>query len=280
MSLFTAVFFQFTAVPFTRKMLDVAKELSIIRDIWAIVAILSIMHILRPYSSTHPKRLWVQHCSRDICDASKCNVDSGLWITAFDGLGLDPLRSTEIKKFDGRYDAPPCDANDGGCYSRYPWSYPVAQLMRDSFFIPISPPDIPSDLKLTMNITTKFDGNKRIQAVITGPSHLRLILRDGSGGSRLLCWELFEGNGCIEPPPPREDGTRYTQLICGFGDQSCTFRVSMLLSGRSPVELTAHADYVTLTSSTELQHFRMSLPLWSRGAEWTNFASSLVSKFA
>lgn len=280
-SLFTFVFFQHILVPYTRRSHDEQKSAAAFRPVlFATVIILGTAYFLPPYTSSHPKRLWVQHCTREFCDSLRCRVDSGLWVTAFDGRGLAPLRSTGIKKLDGRYDAPPCNPGDGACYALYPWSYPVGDVMRDSFFIPASPPDIPPHQRLSLNVSSSFDGNKRVLAVLRGSHIMRLVIRDGKGGGRLICWEVLEGGGCTKPPPPREDGSRYTQLLCGDVDENCVFQISMTFAGSDPVELTAHADYVTLTKTPELEQFRSSLPIWSTGAEWTNFASALVSKIA
>lgn len=91
-------------------------------------------------------------------------------------------------------------------------SYPVAHLMGNSLYISSSPPAlIPDALALNMTLISEpglpFNSRRSITVYISGPTHLRLIVRDGQGGSRIVCWSLNGGN-CISPPSARFDGSR------------------------------------------------------------------------
>jgi hypothetical protein len=213
-----------------------------------------------------------------------CEHDSGLWISAFDGLGLAPLASAG-ERFDGRYAAPACSSSDGACYARFPWSYPVAHLIRESMYIPRAAAVVPVESALNLTLTSRplESGRRRIIIELRGPSHLRLVLRDGAEGRRLLCWAVAEDGqrteDCQPPPAARFDGSRYMSLVYG-GKGSCVFRVLLEVLGAAPVEVTAHADFVTITRTPELEELRAALPTWAKRGEWTNFASSLITRTA
>lgn len=67
------------------------------------------------------------------------------------------------------------------------------------------------------------------------------------------------------------------QLICGQHGEVCRFSIRLEVLGKEKIELTAHADYTAISNTAELLRVRSLLPNWASGAEWTNFASSLVS---
>ena len=113
--------------------------------------------------------------------------------------------------------------------------------------------------------------------MVSGPPHLRVILRDGARGSRLVCWGLAD-QPCAPASPARFDGARYMQLSCGAPDERCAFALRLEVRGTGPIEVTAHADYLSLTSTRALDAVRAALPAWARGAEWTNYTSMLVSR--
>lgn len=105
-----------------------------------------------------------------------------------------------------------CEVTSGDCYLRFPWYFPVSEVLRQNVFIPApcySSSDVRGqDLQLIMS-TAPFTGAggddaavsssvgggvgkklRMVRIVLYGPSHMNLIIRDNSGGSRVKRWSL------------------------------------------------------------------------------------------
>lgn len=111
-----------------------------------------------------------------------------------------------------------CDVASGDCYLRFPWYFPVSEVLRQNVFIPVpcySSSDVQrgQDLQLILSsapFTSTDDGHgngdaaaaavggvesklRMVRVVLHGPSHMNLIIRDNSSGSRLKRWSYFGG---------------------------------------------------------------------------------------
>ena len=113
---------------------------------------------LSPYSTTVPKRLWVQHVERTIesLDGTR-HYDHGLWISAMDKQGLLPLQQAGISQaLDSKnLKAASCDRFNGDCYMKFPWYFPVADGIRDSMYIPTAEPPRPLSPTFQFSLSSK-----------------------------------------------------------------------------------------------------------------------------
>lgn len=105
-----------------------------------------------------------------------------------------------------------CDVASGDCYLRFPWYFPVSEVLRQNMFIPTpcySSDDVRGqDLQLILS-SAPFTGTdddaavssattmgsvgrklRMVRVVLYGPSHMNLIIRDNSSGTRLKRWSF------------------------------------------------------------------------------------------
>ena len=132
--------------------------------------------------------------------------------------GMSPFRGGHIDSLsDGRNEHnAACDVASGDCYLRFPWYFPVSEVLRQNVFIPTpcySSSDVRGqDLQLILS-SAPFTGTiddtaassatdtmgsvgrklRIVRVVLYGPSHMNLIIRDNSSGTRLKRWS-FEGD--------------------------------------------------------------------------------------
>jgi hypothetical protein len=274
---------------------------------------------LNSYSASRPKRLWVQHVYRERSAIDNTVVvDSGMWVSAFDSRGLAPFSNFAVtsgvdpatQNLFQLHNAPCNLATGGECYFNYPWYFPVADAIQDSVYIPTTkPPDLNGKNKLRLTLISKSQSNisssrfpqRVIEVSVEGPSHMALVINDGSYGKRILRWDLSEGelshqdttsgdfdfpssagnnaDKMVIPSLPRSEGIHYFQI--GFGlcsSNICRKTIKLEVRGVEPVHVAAYGHYVDVDDS-EISRFISKLPVWARGAEWTNFPSLLVSKY-
>jgi hypothetical protein len=310
------------------------------------VLIVSLALLLQPYSTTRPKRLWIQHISREIHHRERGapSLDHGLWVAGFDATGLDPIMSAldsvpyhrnqmsprlaNLASLSAR-DSYSCDGWSGDCYFLFPFSFPVAEALQDFLYIPrpsepppdcsqapnklsldislissalLSPQDkqtIPSTQLELLSYPPHTEMTRRILCVtLTGSSHMTLILRELEG-AHLLRWAFIQEDrdatqssasatpGADEwhdsSVAARPDGVFYLQI--GFGICSgniCKQRIYLETideeKGVSKLEVAAYAHYMEGRDET-LDRFIGELPDWARGAEWSQYQSSLIVKY-
>jgi hypothetical protein len=148
-----------------------------------VALVFSLTLLLQPYSSTHPKRLWIQHISREIHHPDRTTpfLDHGLWVAGFDATGLDPIMPA-IASTDAPYhrnhlsprlanlipvsrpddNLYSCDGWSGDCYFLFPYSFPVAEALQDFIYLPrasdpppdISQPTTPNKLLLDISLVS------------------------------------------------------------------------------------------------------------------------------
>jgi hypothetical protein len=272
------------------------------------------------YSDQHPKRLWIHHLERDLAGIGS-NSDSGLWITGFDGRGVSPvvndlvgstvlgrhdnvhyLRGGNLEKNFGKGNGFDCNMFSGDCYIYWPFYFPVSDALMSAVYIPQDPPvfsgksidesDKPFSLT-AISDNSLPDNKRRISVVLTGPSHLTLIVRDNSNGLRIVQWGYGQSTEGISntkfmnqdlpmsvPPPVRFEGIHYIQIGFGICKQQCVFRLEMIVDGNENVELSAYGHYVLMRDTNELKKLTSALPEWSVGAEWTFFVSKVIATYA
>jgi hypothetical protein len=210
-----------------------------------------------------------------------------------------------------------CNGFSGDCYFRYPYSFPVAEALQDFVFIPYDkPPEMmqyPNKLTLDLSVLSvtpilreelperqslrslpKSSGlQKRIISVIlTGSSHMALVLRE-LPGSNLIRWSfpsdvdrevssLKESEWQDSSLVNRPDGVYYIQI--GFGMcpmDICKQRILLETieeSKDSKLEIAAYSHYMD-GRDAPIQEFIKGLPEWSKGAEWSQYQSSLIVKY-
>ena len=283
-----------------------------------------------PYSDSRPKRLWVHHIDRDLTDRGEGN-DSGLWVVGFDALGLSPISDSEYispqlsglhrtSSFrgtwfpdDSRKDLTSrptvqesrqgfnCAIMSAECYLYWPYYYPVAEVLRDAFYIPAKPPLLKGGsgdestkiFSLSATSGEILNGKRFVEIFLSGPSHLTLVLRDNDYGKRIISWGTVQTteessksefiNKRIElskPPTSRLDGSHYLQIGFGSCTGSCLMRMRLEIEGTDNIDVTAYGHYVLVRSTEELTQLAKELPSWARGAEWTYFVSKLISTTA
>lgn len=277
------------------------------------------------YSSERPKRLWIQHVWRDITlsDGSVHN-DHGLWVNAFDSRGLSPFRSffseantqdavveMQGNVLDGRFrDQTVCNYENGECYFSFPWYFPVADILRESVYVPTThPPLISKTQKMRLNtVSTSIslptytlsrlglskNTDLRIVTIsLTGPSHMAIVIDDKHRGTRIVQWDLSDDTlsstnasavlrHMAPPPEPRFEGVHF--ITVGFGmctspvGNLCSKTIRVLVKGAQHIHVAAYGHYIDVPD-TDITRFVKSLPAWSKGAEWTNFPSLMTSKY-
>lgn len=271
------------------------------------------------YSTQRPKRLWLQHVERFI-DSTKDGVetsahDHGIWVSAFDGQGLDPLASLPHTQLQPKYRGnAACTVADGDCFMSFPWYFPVTETIRDSMYIPTKTPPTQrnsrSNLQLllsTENLSAdaRNEGDYRfVDITVIGSSHMALVIKDNARGNRVVAWNLknmhdvsdshgavnpksiseavgaFKEQDMVTPNPPRSEGVYYVQI--GFGlcpGDVCSKVIRLKVKGSSPVEFSAYSHYVdTWEQDESLQQFHQGLPKWAQNAYFTQFPSVLVRK--
>lgn len=181
------------------------------------------------YSAQRPKRLWVQHIDRTIERTVDGKVtsshDHGIWVSAFDGQGLDPLLDLHHSQIQDKHHAKAeCTVTNGDCSMEFPWYFPVPDAVRDSMFIPTQTPPVPknkkSRLQLLLTSTTLSIGEtsgsihdppqtltralkskekevevyRYIDITLVGSTHMALVIRDRKAGSRIISWDLHNMN--------------------------------------------------------------------------------------
>ena len=211
------------------------------------------------YSADRPKRLWIQHVTREyrnipakeragyftLLPSSSSTThnekhsqqdgvakDYGLWVIAFDSQGFHPIDSyilsyyqehgqgqgqshshgegKSMHDYHNAYQKVQCDASNGQCYTQFPWYFPVAENLRDSYYLPTQQPPLLSEEesfqllvsshKLVGSGQGKKNKNKNtrlIEIVLIGPSHMHLVLRNSPPSQvplkdRLVRWYLNE----------------------------------------------------------------------------------------
>lgn len=207
------------------------------------IVLLTLFYLLwntSAYSDQRPKRLWIQHVHREYRNiplsdrkhytsllsattsspsSSKSHdvSDYGLWVIAFDSQGFNPIQKyinqflhlhhPQENNHEGgkNFQKVSCDVSNGDCYMQFPWYFPVADALRDSYYLATNePPQIPKDQQFHLYVsshpltTTK---TRLIEIVLIGPSHIHLVLRNSpqSGKTttktikdRLVRWHLNE----------------------------------------------------------------------------------------
>lgn len=284
------------------------------------------------YSLSRPKRLWIHHLERDL-SGLKEGKDSGVWVVGFDGQGLAPLLAQK-GRLDGRHytssfrgtwltprseGSEPimtpvdythhgkgfnCAVMDGECYIYWPYYFPVAEALRESFYLPAAPPKLigsgieESNREFSLTATAKSSAvpagsTRRISIMLTGPAHQMLIIRDRYGGSRVLRWGFIQTTSLAmhpnfreqdiplrKAPVPRPDGVYYIQIGFGICQGSCAFRMELEVENDEKVEISAYGHYVLARNTPELIGLTAELPAWSVGAEWTYFVSKVIATSA
>lgn len=280
------------------------------------------------YSESRPKRLWVHHLERDLTGRGE-GTDMGLWIVGFDAQGLSPISAADsAKRLDGRYRTSSfrgswlsgdvkstdlvswpgtdehrkgfnCGFLNGECYLYWPYYFPVAEVLRDAFYIPTKGPVFKSGsadesskiFTMTAKTNELNNGIRIIEIFMSGPSHLTLVLRDNHRGNRILRWGVLQSTeeetkkafmlrdvGLAAAPSARWlDGTHYMQVGFGTCTKACLFRMKVEVRGSEAVDISAYGHFVLMQSTKELTQLQDELPSWAKGAEWTNFVSKLIA---
>jgi hypothetical protein len=175
------------------------------------------------YSVARPKRLWLQHVDRVIEKNDKGMIttthDHGIWVSAFDGQGLNPLVDLHHSQIKHKHrEKASCNVGDGDCFMSFPWYFPVPDSIRDSMYIPTQSPPVPieptSRLQLILTSTAisrdmtldkvqkqNVGGDsgdageyRFIDVAVVGPTHMALVIRDHAAGSRIVGWDLSNMN--------------------------------------------------------------------------------------
>jgi hypothetical protein len=282
------------------------------------------------YSLSRPKRLWIHHLERDLTGLKE-GKDSGVWVVGFDGQGMAPLLS-DAGRLDGRHytssfrgtwltprseGSEPivtpvdythhgkgfnCAIIDGECYIYWPYYFPVAEALRESFYLPAAPPKLvgieESDKEFSLAVAAKSSthsagSTRRISILLTGPTHEMLVIRDRYGGSRVRRWGFIQTTSLAahpsfreqdiplqKVPAPRPDGVYYIQIGFGICQGNCAFRMELEVENDEKVEISAYGHYVLARNTPELIDLTAELPGWSVGAEWTYFVSKVIATSA
>ncbi len=158
--------------------------------------------------------------------------DRGLWVLGFDSQGLRPLlpymrqylqrqgkgRDSQDKALRQAQSITECDVSNGDCYVAFPWYFPVAEVMRDSLYIPMEDSseyegenglggmkggtkteevmNIASYEEMTLtiheHILSSSSTKKLLEIIITGPSHIHIVLRESKREKVITRWYLDE----------------------------------------------------------------------------------------
>ena len=162
-----------------------------------LVGLLVAATMLPPFTAARPKRLALQHVSRDLASQR----DSGLWVLPLDGSRLRGLgnvlsRATPVT----------CDKAGPGCYLEYPFFFPFSDIVRGDVWLDAPQPDLAGDKPATLVLTRDGDA---VDINVEGPSHQHIVLR-----GYVLGWS-FAGVRDAPTPRLRAEGVYLAQLTCG-----------------------------------------------------------------
>ena len=161
-----------------------------------------------------------------------------MWVMPFDFRALAPLQGYgfDSSQYQAGADCDRSDSGNGECYLNFPWAFSVADAIAYGQFIPAAAPPIPPEDELVLQVedlssesrdtesSGSYDGDSAshahaskyrqeglrvVRIRVVGPSHMALVIRDGSGG-------VVEGWSLTETlPPPRHEGVRYVMINSG-----------------------------------------------------------------
>jgi len=233
---------------------------------------------LPPYTTTTPKRIWLQHVYKTIGGEY---AGSGLWLTPFDSQALKPFQTQRVPRLDGRH-VVGCDPDGPQCMTSYPYYFPIGHHLRTSWWLPVDPPPLPPERRLVVTHRTKWNmvwGTCEVSLVVRGPDHMAMVIDDHMQGQRLRSWSLAP-----EIPAPRDEGVYYAQMTTGGGtttrgacDPACEWEVSFSLDGAQAATVSIAAHYLDLVHTDEIDLLYTELPPWAAGAEWAKFVSAVDS---
>ena len=262
-----------------------------------------------PFTPTAPKRLLVQHITREV---DGVQLDSGLWVSGFDAAKLDAVRNEwsslglpAIR--DSSHHGCDLDAPDGStsCYYSFPFYFPLSGMLgtpdgkgavyakemtsTNGQKVSVQPPTVTTTARRlsleAIPANRSGDGNShRVNLRLSGPSHMALILPE----DRLVGWSLAPGT----PPPRRPPVAPRERVVFAFCtseaaaledgvDLNGTPRVWELwieVSGSEPLDIAAYAHYLDTRNTAELDVLAQRLPEAAKAGTWHWFASMLAKR--
>nr|XP_032808896.1 endoplasmic reticulum metallopeptidase 1 [Petromyzon marinus] len=216
-----------------------------------------------------PKRLYMQHISRRLHDASGAVVhrDSGVWVNGFDYSGVSHLAGS-IPALNDSMRAPCLPAPFCG----YPWFLPVNSLVRKSWYLPA--PDVSPSPPLSMLLVDKeqlLSNTWRLTFEVSGPHHISLYVREPEGAT-LVGWSLGEG----APPPPQDNYSQARFVFYSYGTYTAPWRFWLDMQVTDPekpmVEVAVATHYLFGPSrrTPQLSSLLKQLPDWTFSSDWVS----------
>eukprot|EP00939_MAST-03C_sp_MAST-3C-sp1_P004220 g4220.t1 len=265
--------------------------------------------VLSPYSSSRPKRVYLQHCTREwYANERLVRSDSGLWVNGIDFYGLSPI--SYLRGATSGAASKSRDSIDGvgtlgtTAYGDAPWYLPIMDMIEGSWYLqsfagaPILPPNESSDfLKNSFEIVvTKraFDYASRRERVYfraSGSNHMTVYVSGPSDSPEshgyVLGWSLY--GGVPVPAGGKGHGASSSNeyfifFASGRPDETATFEFwvdfrwqepSSASSSSRDFRVAAAAHFVDIHSEA-MDQFLRSMPTWTTSVGWVSLWKGLA----
>lgn len=238
---------------------------------------------LHPYARLRPERVVMQHVLRERHRAglgSEAVSDGGVWINALDWQAVSPLRrlSNPLSLPNapvGSFAAAPamrCPTDDA-VYCNLPYYLPLKDLVRESMWLPTTPPQVPAPALHV--VRSAYDGDRdvrRIEVSAHVPSHASLYVRHDPT-QPLVRWSFTD-----VLPQPRgghwfvffSSGTELPDDAAISGASTNLWSFWLEQRGRNSTLHVGLATHYHNTTSPALRMCQAVLPEWIAASQWVS----------
>eukprot|EP01064_Diplonema_japonicum_P009003 TRINITY_DN16479_c0_g1_i1.p1 TRINITY_DN16479_c0_g1~~TRINITY_DN16479_c0_g1_i1.p1 ORF type:complete len:873 (+),score=120.72 TRINITY_DN16479_c0_g1_i1:56-2620(+) len=255
-----------------------------------LVGVASSMCFIPIYTTSRPKRLFMQHVQRSWHDAHGTVVkkDAGLWINPMDFNGLAALR----REWPALSNAEEATCKAETLYCDYPWYFPVSAMIGGGKWLPAEAPNLPQiELSASGEAT---DTGRRVAFKIKGPKQMTLIINQRSDQPVVKTWSfsntvlppradcdchfVFHAKGAPVDLTDKSDLHKHTLEGGETGlrynyrpfDTRSNWEFTVDLIGSGTLDVAVYGHYLDHPLSDELRKHHESLPQWVSDLAWSS----------
>lgn len=155
--------------------MPIRKQKSVTHALMLVTAIIFLAIAFRfPYNAEHPKRIYMQHISREWFRGDKLlQQDSGMWINSLDYRNLhDHLHQNLPFMLEGGQPRSPAPCV--GVFCSFPWYFPIQEMVSGGMYIPSEKPPGSIQVEVVRDVHSHL---RTLSLRISGPTHMALVLR-------------------------------------------------------------------------------------------------------